>query len=80
MFMNHYPSSNSHSRRWRRWIPPTVAVGTGGTALVIWFDEVVAFATEFFGLILLPIMAGIIYLFNIYVFKSATPKTDDMNK
>ena len=78
--MNHNPSSGSHPRRWRRWVPPAVAVGAGGATLVIWFEEVIALATEFIGVIFLPILAGVIYLFNIFVFKSAMPKADDMKK
>ena len=78
--MNHNPSSGSRPRRWQRWIPPAAAVGAGGTALVIWFEEIAAFVTEFIGVIILPVLAGVIYLFNIYLFKSATPKADDIKK
>lgn len=78
--MNPNPSSGSHPRRWRRWASLAAAVSAGGTTLAIWFEEVVAFATEFIGVIFLPILVGVIYLFNVYVFKSAMPKADDMKK
>lgn len=78
--MNHNPSPSSRPRHWRRWIPPVAAVGTGVTALVIWLEEVIALVTEFIGVIILPILAGVIYLFNVYIFKSAMPKSDDMKK
>jgi hypothetical protein len=78
--MNPKPSSGSHPRHWRRWASPMATFGAVGTTLVIWFEEVVAFATEFIGVILLPILVGIIYLFNVYVFKSAMPKADDIKK
>jgi len=78
--MNPNPSSGSYPRRWRRWIPPATATSAGGTALVIWFEEVVAFVTEFIGVIILPVLAGVIYLFNVYIFKSAMPNADDIKK
>jgi len=61
-------------------MPATTAAGAGGTALVIWFEEWIAFATEFIGVIFLPILAGMIYLFNHIVFKSATPRRTDVQK
>ena len=76
--MNHSNSPISHSRRWRRWIPTATAIGAGGTALVIWFEEIFAIAAEFIGVIFLPILAGIIYLFNHLVFRSAMPRREDM--
>jgi hypothetical protein len=80
MFMNPNPPSGSHPRRWPRWATPAAALGAFGTTLVIWFEEIVALATEFIGVIFLPILASIIYLFNFYVFKSAMPKADDIKK
>lgn len=73
-----HPDYVSRSRHWRRWFPATTAAGVGGTALVIWFEELIAFATEFIGVIFLPILAGIIYLFNHIVFKSVMPRRMEM--
>ncbi len=78
--MNQNPSSGSRRHHWKRWIPPVTVAGAGGTSLAIWFEEVTAFLTEFIGVIMLPVLAGVIYLFNIYIFKSAKPKADDMKK
>lgn len=78
--MKHQHDSVSPSRHWRQWIPATTAAGAGGTALVVWFEELITFATEFIGVIFLPILAGILYLFNHYVFKSAMPKRTSMKK
>jgi hypothetical protein len=75
--MNHTHSSISQTRHWRRWIPPATVAGAGGTALVIWFEEVIIFVTEFIGVILVPIMAGLIFLFNHLVFRSAMPRRND---
>jgi hypothetical protein len=76
--MNRNPSSGSHPRRWPRWASITAALSAGGATLLIWFEEVVAFAVEFIGVIFLPILAGIIYLFNHLIFKSAIPRREDM--
>jgi hypothetical protein len=78
--MNPNSSSGSHYRRWQRWIPPAAVASAGGTSLVIWFEEVAAIITELIGVILLPILAGVIYLFNHLIFKSATPKANDIKK
>ena len=64
----------------RRWLPPAMAAGAGGTALVIWFEELIAHAAEFFGVILLVILSVPIFVFNHLVFKSAMSRPDDMGK
>lgn len=63
--------------RSRRWLPPATAVGAGGTALVIWFEELIALAGEFIGVIFLLILSVPIFLFNHLVFKSAMIRPDD---
>jgi hypothetical protein len=78
--MSNFPKPATCSLRFRRLWKPVVATGTGGTALVIWFEEILVFATEFIGLIFLPILAAIIYLFNIFLFKSFEPQGDDLIK
>lgn len=78
--MPYFPKSTSHSLRIRRLWKPAIATGTGGTALVIWFEEIIFFATELIGVIFLPILAGIIFLFNIFLFKSCELKGDDLKK
>ena len=77
--MKHLQDSVSRSRHWRRWVPASTAAGAGGTALVIWFEEWMAFATEIIGVIFLPILAGMIFLFNHIVFKSAMPWREDID-
>jgi hypothetical protein len=72
--MNRPHTSVSRSRRW---LPPATAAGAGGTALVIWFEELIAFATEFIGVIFLLVLSVPIFLFNHLVFKSAMTRPDD---
>lgn len=60
----------------RIWKPATIT-GAGGTAIAIWFEEIIAFGAEILALIFLPLMAGLIYLLDIFIFKSRTPKRED---
>jgi Ca2+-transporting ATPase len=62
--MKRTQSTQPGARNRKRWIRPAIASGAGGTALVVWFEELLALAAEFLGVIVLPILAGIIYLFN----------------
>jgi hypothetical protein len=64
---------------WRRVWKPAVVAGAGGTAIAVWLDEVLMFAEEIIGLILLPILAGAIYLLDILMFRSRMPRQDDLD-
>ena len=57
---------------------PAAVTGAGGTAVAIWFDEIMLFAEEILALIFLPILAGVIYLLDIFIFKSRMPKREDL--
>ena len=72
-----------HSQRspvFRRFWKPVAVTGAGGTAAVIWFEEIILFGAEILALIFLPIMAGVIYLLNIFIFKSRMPRREDKEK
>jgi len=69
-----------HSPRRRRFWKPAAAITAGGAALVAWFEEIIATAAGFISVIFIFIMTGVIYLFNVYVFKSAAPKADNLKK
>jgi len=64
----------------RKFWKPAVATGAGGTSLIIWFEEIIAFAAEFISVIVISLMAGLIYLYKTYIFKSAMPRSDDLKK
>ena len=52
---------STHSPRFpivRRFWKPAAVTGAGGTAIVIWFEEIVIFAQDILALIFLPILAG----------------------
>ena len=76
--MSKAPSHSSHSPRFRRLWKPALATGGGGTAIVIWFEEIMAFAVEFIGVILLTILGALICLFDHFVFKSRICRREDM--
>ena len=63
----------------RRLWKPVAITGAGGTAIAFWFEEILAFGAEILALIFLPIMAGIIYLMDIFMFKSRLPRREDLN-
>lgn len=60
-----------------RFWKPVVVTGAGGTAVAVWWNEIVLFGEEILALILLPIMAGALYLLDILIFKSRLPRRDD---
>jgi hypothetical protein len=70
-----------HARRssiYRRLWKPAAVTGVGVTAFAFWFEEILLYIEEILALILIPIMAGVIYLLNIYIFKSRMPKGEDL--
>ena len=76
--MSNYPHSVSRFPLVRKFWKPAVATGAGGTTLIIWFEEIIAFATDFIGVILLTILGGLICLFDNFIFKSRTPRQGDL--
>ena len=76
--MSNQPHSVSRFPHLRKLWKPVVATGAGGTTLVIWFEEIIAFATDFIGVILLAILGGLICLFDNFVFKSRIPRREDL--
>jgi hypothetical protein len=65
--------------RFRRLWKPVAITGTGGAAIAIWIDEILLFAEEILALIFLPILAGIIFLLDILIFKSRMPRREDLD-
>ena len=76
--MFNQPHSVSHFPRLRKLWKPAVITGAGGTTFVIWFEEIMTFAADFIGVILLTILGGLICLFDNIVFKSRIPWREDM--
>lgn len=73
---------STHSQRFpifRRLWKPAAVTGAGGTAIAIWFEEILLFGQEILALIFLPIIAGVIYVLDIFIFRSRMPRREDMN-
>jgi hypothetical protein len=73
---------SSHFHRFplaRRLWKPVAVTGAGGTAVAVWFEEILLFSQEILALIFLPIIAGVIYLLDIFIFKSRMPRREDLN-
>jgi hypothetical protein len=62
----------------RRLWKPAAVTGAGGTAIALWFDEFMMFGQEILVLVLLSIMAGLVYLLDIFMFKDHLPKREDI--
>ncbi len=72
---------STHSPRFpllRRLWKPVAVTGAGGTAIAYWFEEIVMFGEDILALIFLPILAGVIFLLDILIFKSRMPRREDM--
>jgi len=76
--MSNQPTHSHRFPTFRRLWKPTVVTGAGGTAVAIWFDEIVMFGEEILALIFLSILAGVIYLLDIFIFKFHIPRREDM--
>jgi len=76
--MSNQPHPVSRFPSLRKFWKPAVATGAGGTTLVIWFEEIIAFAADFIGVILLAVLGGLICLFDNFIFKSRTPRREDL--
>ncbi len=61
----------------RRLWKPAVVTGASGATLSLWIEEIILFGQEILALIFLPIMAGLVYLLDILIFKSRMPKKED---
>jgi len=62
----------------RLWKPLAIG-GAGGTATLLWFEEILLFGEEILALIFLPLMAGILYILDNFIFKANMPKREDFN-
>ena len=76
--MSNIPSHSSRFPSFRRLWKPALATGAGGTTLAIWFEDIMAFATEIIGVILLAILGGLICLFDHFIFKSRMPRREGL--
>jgi hypothetical protein len=74
--MSNSPQPSPRPAILRRWWKPATATGAGGTAAVIWFEELILFAEEIITLVSITILAGVIYLLNILMFNARMPKKE----
>ncbi|MEZ0396631.1 MAG: hypothetical protein ABWK53_09420 [Anaerolineales bacterium] len=74
------PESTQKPRptRVRRLWKPALATGAGGSAILIWIEEILALAVEIISLVLVAILGGLIFLFNHLVFKNRFPRKEDL--
>ena len=78
--MSKHNTKSSRLPIFRRLWKPVAATGAGGTATVVWFEEISRYGEELLALIFLPLMAAGFYLLNIFIFKSRTPRDEDVKR
>ncbi len=72
-------SKRSHrSPFFRRFWKPAVATGAGGTAVAVWFEEILLFSQEVLALLFFSLLGGVMYLFNVLIFKSQMPRLEEI--
>ena len=59
-------------------VPAAADMGFNGNAWLLWFEDILSFTTEFMGVLILPVLAGIIYILNILLFKSFEIRSDGL--
>lgn len=61
-------------------VQPSAEIGFEGSSWLLWFEEILANASDFLGVLLLPFFVGIIYFLNIFMFKSFKLKSEGSRK
>jgi hypothetical protein len=77
MQMSNHSTPSSRIPILRRFWKPAIVTGAGGTAVAVWVEEIVMFGEEILALIFLPILASVVYLLDILIFKSRMPQRED---
>jgi hypothetical protein len=64
----------------RRYWKPALATGAGGASALFWLEELLAIWLDILSALAVLLVAGPILLFNHFVFKSATPRKEDITQ
>jgi hypothetical protein len=64
----------------KKYWKPALATGAGGTSVILWFEEILVIGLDLLAILALLLVVGPIYLFNQFMFKSATPRPEDKYK
>lgn len=77
--MKKHPAHSAKVLDIRQLWKPIVGTTAGGTAITLWFEEILIFGEEILALIFFAIVGGLMYLFNLLVFKSEMPQREDFD-
>jgi hypothetical protein len=72
-------STNAASALRKYW-KAALVTGTGGTSVIIWFEEIILIGLDILAVLALLVVVGPIYMFNYFIFKSTTPTLKDKNE
>lgn len=64
----------------RRFWKPALATGAGGASIILWLEEILVIWLDIVSILAVLLVAGPILLFNHFVFKSATPRREDITQ
>ncbi len=78
--MYHFSKSEIYPSGLQLDVQPSADFGFGGTSWLLWFEEILANTSDFLGVLLLPLLVGIIYFLNIFMFKSFKLKSEGSRK
>jgi hypothetical protein len=69
--------STKASSAMKKYWKPALATGAGGTSLILWFEEIIVIGLDLLAVLALLLVVGPIYIFDHFMFRSATPKRED---
>lgn len=75
--MKNQPAYSPRFPRIQRFWKPVVGTTAGGTAIAVWFEEILIFGEEILALIFFAIAGGWMVLHNLFIFKSKMPRRED---
>ena len=75
--MKRFPRNLRVPPRWRWVFWPIVAIGSAGTATVLWLQEEASAFAECAPLAALPGLAALLYWFNHYIFEATKPRREE---
>ena len=58
-------------------VQPIADMGSAGNKWLLFFEEIITYTSDFLGVLILPVLVGIIFILNIFMFKSFKVKGDD---
>jgi uncharacterized membrane protein YhaH (DUF805 family) len=59
-------------------VQPAADMSFNGITCLLWFEDILTLITDFLSVLILPLLAGIIFILNIFLFKSFEIRKDGL--